>query len=177
MRWVAWIMIFGCAYAQTDLSVPTSPSDYRSAFFGADFRGLDDTSYANWISPGNEFCRVWLARNCDGSSATEEQVSGALATWEAMSQCRRWRVRLHHQGLIWVHDSQPKIEIQYYTGIPVSAKDAIVSCLVADEFEYLGSKASVVCAALNARAPDLCSHFWPTETMTPVVYGWEADAE
>lgn len=160
-----------------DLEDPDGQDDYRSAFFASDYRTLPDAQFVNWINPGDNWFRVRGGVNADGTIATPAEVSAAVSTWQGMTQGNRWRIRLHHQGLVWIHDNQPKIEIAYYTGIPAHLADEIRLILVEDEFEYLGQTASQVRTKLDNRNPTLLEHFWPDRVMPTVVYGWEDDAQ
>lgn len=178
-------VMFGTAFAQgptgdySDTEVPSGPGDYRSGFAAANFNGLPQASYEQWIDPGDEWFRVWTRQNADGSFATQEQINGAVATWEAMSRCNRWRVRMHHQSNIRrVHENQTKIFLYYITSIPAEAATYLVAnCQTPNVFEALGHRFSVACARLNEHQAGLCSKFFPGDVMDEVVFGWESDAE
>lgn len=130
-----------------------------NAYFGADMRDVPDAAYTNWINPGDDYCRVRLGTNCDGTDATTLQINAAASIWSNMNQCNRWRIRLHHEGTVYPHESIAKVEVQFSDRVPWTRRADLQACLVADEFEYLGSTYSEACARLNARTPGLCDRF------------------
>lgn len=179
MKWLILLLLPLTAWAQEDLQSPSGPGDYRSGFFAADLRGLADTPYQDWIDPGNEFCRVAHKANCDSSTATSEQLSGALATWQAMSKCNRLRLRLFHKSrLKYEHGTMAKVWVMYNTGLPVSLKDEAKLCLDPGTFEYLGDTfSSARTKIVNRTSQAFFEGFFPQNRMTTVILGWESDAQ
>jgi len=176
MRYFFLVLLVAFSAWAQDLDQPAGPNDYRSGFFGADYRGYSQQTWEHWADPGNEFCKVLIGSNCDGSTA--HGVAEAISTWQNMSQCNRWRVRLFHHAMIKkVHITQPRIWAFYHTGIPASKKTAIKDCLKPSEFEYLGDTYSDACSTLNDHSAGLCDKFWTQGKMDTVVYGWESDSQ
>ena len=165
--------------AQTDLDPPSGPSDYAAGFFAMDARGLSDTVWEQWFSPGEEFCRAWQGHNCDGTPSTALQASSARATWEAMTQCNRLRLRAFHRAeLRWPHDVVgEKVQVLFLSSVPLSKRSQYEACLTQNVFEFIGRKFSTACSALNAHTAGLCGHFFAGETMGTVVFGWESASE
>lgn len=175
---IFFLVGLGSAIAQPDLDDPTLPGDYRSGFAAANYTNIAQTPYENWINPGNEFCRVKYHANCDESEATAQEISGALATWDAMATCYRFRIRLHHQSQIRArHDTNDKIWVYYTTSIPSSRISELRNCQIVNVFEHIGNTYSQACATLNARQAGLCAHFYPSGNMGTIMDGWETDAE
>lgn len=166
--------------SQEDLTErPSLPGTYNNGFFAMDARGLSDVNYEAWINPGNDYCRVKIKRNCDGTNATALQVSSAETTWMAMARCNKFRIRLSHDSeLKFPHTViGEKVQVFYTTSIPSSLISDIKSCLDPNTFEFLGVKYSIVCAALNARQAGLCTTSWPSGNMGAVILGWESASE
>lgn len=160
----------------TDLEQPTSPQDYASGFFGADYRSIGDTAWANWADPGDKYYRVRYGHNADDSPATQQEIDEAITQWNGFTRCQRWRIRLHHEALIRKqHESGIRVFVYYHSGIPVAKRDQIKQCTDPDEFEYLGGTFAAQCAKLNQRQAGLCSKFWANGAVDVVVFGWESD--
>lgn len=128
------------------------------AYFGSDLRGLGDSPYQNWLEPGNSYCHTRTGLNCDGSAASDAAVDSSLTTWGNMNQCNRWRIRLHHEGEKWDHDTLAKIHI-YFANVPQHRGAALRACLTPSEFEFLGQTRADACQKLNNRQAGLCGRF------------------
>jgi hypothetical protein len=167
----------------SDLEQPTHPSDYRSGFFGADYRNDSAAVFTNWISPGNRFFRVQSGVNADASSATDAQITTARNQWEGFTQCIRWRIRLHHTaGIRKQHETIAKLFVYYTTDIPVAKKAQIRNCLIPGEFEFLGDTFAEAKATLNAAQAGLANKFWvavpphfAAGQVDHIIAGWGAD--
>lgn len=160
----------------SDFEQPTSPSDYRSGFFGGNFVSDPAGAFTNWISPGDRFFRVKYGMNFDETIATQAEIDAATSQWENMTRCERWRIRLHHEAVLrWQHGTNSKVFIYYHSGIPAAKKAQIVTCLDENTFEYLGQTSADVITKLNDRNPALLAHFWPTGVPDTAVFGWESD--
>jgi hypothetical protein len=172
---LALLAIIGIANAQ-DLETPTAPGTYSSVFVALDLRGYSAETYSNWAVPGDSYCRAAHDINCDHTEATALQISTAKATWNSMTQCNRYRIRLFHSGLRFDHSTLQKVHVIYTTNIPTNKRATVAACQITDEIEYAGATFSQACAYLNAKASNLCTKFWPDGIMNRVVLGWEADA-
>lgn len=161
-----------------DLENPTGPDDYAAGFFGLDLTNFSGTTITNWINPGDRFCRVKFATNCDGSTATPTEITNAINAWNGFTQCQRWALRLHHEALVRAKHTTLEVWVYYFTGIPVAKKAQIVNCLNLDELYYLGDTYT---AAKNKVIELKSEAFWlnifPNDALNTVVFGWESAAE
>lgn len=175
---LAAVLVFASCFVTANADDLGWSHDTVDAFFASDYRGLSAENFELWISPGNEFCIAATGHNCDGSDVSPEHVASTQAVWAAMTQCRRWRVRLHHQADIKRRHNELEIWLYYTTMIPRSLREQIEACLAPDEFEFIGRKFSVARATIIARTSlAFWRNFFPQDRMDHVVVGWEGAAQ
>jgi len=167
-----------------DFERPTTPEDYRSGFFGANFTGVPQAAYENWIAPGDRWHRIISSVNADGSPANPVDIAAAEDQWQNIfGRAERWRIRLHHLAeLKWPHITNDKVWVYYTSAIPAAKKPQLVEILDPGSFEFLGHTFAEMKAKLNARQANLIEKFFPGRppNIAPgepdvVVSGWEAD--